>query len=481
MSVRKAVLWSFGGQFASFAATFATTVVLARILSPREVGVYAIGLAITGVLQAISAFGIGTYIVREQALEPGHLRTGFTLNALISALLAGAILLSSSLEAVTMGEPMVARILHVLAVLPLVSIFEFTPATMLQREMRFRELSMISVARTVASAGVSIAAALLGASSMSAAYGGLAYAAVGVIGFNLLAPHHAVARPSLRGWRDMVGFGLQTLAIGGVSVLSVRLSDIVLGRLLGLSALGFYSRASALSNMLFQNLYGSAARVLLAKLADDARDGRALRGSYLHALDCILALMWPVLAGLAVLAGPAIAILFGAKWLAAAPALAILMGVQILGLSFAMHHELFVLRHRVGEQVRWEVVRSLLGLAAFAYGCRYGLAGAAAGRLVEAAIGMLAFLPRLPGLAGVHGGELARLYLRNALVSAAAIGPGVLLMSATDWNPGVGPLRVAGAVAGGGLLWLATLAMLRHPLYRELQRALASRRSPVGE
>jgi hypothetical protein len=131
--------------------------------------------------------------------------------------------------------------------------------------------------------------------------------------------------------------------------------------------------------------------------------------------------------------------------------------------------------------VRWEVVRSLLGLAAFAYGCRYGLAGAAAGRLVEAAIGMLAFLPRLPGLAGVHGGELARLYLRNALVSAAAIGPGVLLMSATDWNPGVGPLRVAGAVAGGGLLWLATLAMLRHPLYRELQRALASRRSPVGE
>jgi O-antigen/teichoic acid export membrane protein len=169
MSVRKAVLWSFGGQFASFAATFATTVVLARILSPREVGVYAIGLAITGVLQAISAFGIGTYLVREQALEPGHLRTGFTLNALISALLAGAILLSSSLEAVTMGEPMVARILHVLAVLPLVSIFEFTPATMLQREMRFRELSMISVARTVASAGVSIAAALLGASSMTAA------------------------------------------------------------------------------------------------------------------------------------------------------------------------------------------------------------------------------------------------------------------------------------------------------------------------
>ena len=76
MSVRKAIAWSFAGQIASFVASFATMVALARLLTPREVGIYAVGLAVTGVLQALSAFGVGTYLVREEELHPQTIATG---------------------------------------------------------------------------------------------------------------------------------------------------------------------------------------------------------------------------------------------------------------------------------------------------------------------------------------------------------------------------------------------------------------------
>lgn len=470
MSVRRAIFWSFSGQIVSFVATFATTVALARILSPREVGAYAIGLAVTGVLQALSAFGVGTYIIRERQLSRRTVETGVTINALISVLLAALVYAASFSGQVTLGEPMVARVLRLLALVPLIGIFEFAPATMLQREMDFRKLSLAAAARAVATAAVSVGTALAGASSLSAAYGGIAGAATSAGLLMLLARHHVVAKASLQGGRAMVAFGLQTLSIGGISVITMRLSDVVLGRILGLTALGFYSRASALSNMIFQNIYGSASKVLFVKLADDGRAGVRLRASYLAGLDMILGIMWPLLAGLAVLAGPAVALLFGERWLDAAAPLAILMLVQALGYTFAMNHELFVLADRVGQQSRIEAIRAVAGLIGIAVGCRWGLAGAAAGRLADPMVGMLLYIPKMHSLAALEQGDMRLAYVRNAGVTLAAIAPALAVMAAAHWSPAVPVWQSAAAVAAGGLLWLAALRVTRHPLYGEILR-----------
>ena len=476
MSVRKAIAWSFAGQIASFAASFATMVALARLLTPREVGIYAVGLAVTGVLQAISAFGVGTYLVREEELHPQTIATGFTVNAIVQALLAGAILLASALPAVTGGEPMVSAVLRLLAIVPLIGILEFLPATMLQRRMRFQAISVIAVVRTVGNAVVSIAAAFLGASALSAAYGGIAYAVIGVVAFWIVARGDVGFSLSLRGSGAMAVFGLRTLSIGGVSALVTRLSDVLLGRLLGLTALGFYSRASTLGNVMFQNVYGSIARVMLVKLSDDRRAGRPLRVSYLVALENILGIMWPLLAGVAVLAAPAVAILFGERWMPAAVPLSLLMLVQLLALSFAMHHELFIMGDRIGQQAKLEVIRSLVGLAAFTYGCRYGLEGAAAGRLVDSLAGMALFLPLIPGLSGAGWRELAAAYARSGAVTLATIAPPAALMVAHDWRHDVAVLPIGAAVAAGGVCWLVALRLTHHPLWREIERFRSSRR-----
>jgi hypothetical protein len=71
--IRRAIAWTVAGQVVSFAATFGMTVVLARILAPREIGMFAIAAAVSGVLQALAAFGVGTYVVREHQLTPAVL------------------------------------------------------------------------------------------------------------------------------------------------------------------------------------------------------------------------------------------------------------------------------------------------------------------------------------------------------------------------------------------------------------------------
>lgn len=470
MSLRTAFLWSLAGQILSFAATFGSTVLLTRLLAPREIGIYAASLAVLGVLQSISAFGIGSYVIREERLVPSTLSTAFTINALLCGLLTLAMIGAGFWDWITAGDAQVRSVLHLLAVVPLLNACELRPATMLQREMNFRVISLITTARTFAGAVVSVAAAWYGAGPLSAAYGGIVQALVGAVGFSVLGRAHVGLAMSMTGWRTISVFGFQMLAIGGVSNASARASDFVLGRILGFAPLGIYSRASALSNTIFQNFYGSLTRVLYSRFAQDNRAGTGVAESYLKGLEIILALLWPFLLGLAVLAGPVITILFGPRWLAASLPLTILLIAQALCLGFAMNHELFVLRDRLNQQTRRELFRSVAGLAAFALGCTFGLVGAAIARVFDALVGLALYTPLLPTLSGARLSALLRVYLRGAMLAIAATAPAAVLMLHADWDPAVPLTSIAVAIGAGLVLWMMVLGWLRHPLFAEIGR-----------
>ena len=476
--IRRAIAWTVAGQIVSFAATFGMTVVLARILAPREIGMFAIAAAVSGVLQALAAFGVGTYVVREHQLTPAVLSTAFTINALTACLLALALLVGSTLSSITMGEPLVGTVLRVLALVPLLGIIEFRPSTMLQRDMKFSTISLITVGRTVVTAAVSIASALAGASAVSAAYGAVAGAVASAAAFAIVARRYSGFGLTLIGWRSMVVFGFQTLAIGGVAMIAFRLSDFILGSILGLVALGLYNRAAQLSGVPITNVYYSLSRVLFVKLAEDARAGRDIAHSYLRGLDMMLAVLWPMLAGLALLSRPVVELLFGARWLAAAAPLALLSIGQIVALTFAMNYELFVLRDEVARQTRIETVRTILGLAVFAYCCTFGIIGAAFGRLIDPIIGMIFYLPQVRRLSGAPTRAFVKIYARNAGLTAAALLFPALAMVWTRDTMGVPYALLGVSLLGSGLCWMGVLRWMRHPLWDEVERLVSRLRIP---
>jgi O-antigen/teichoic acid export membrane protein len=465
MSVRKAFLWAIGGQVLAFAATFGTTVTLSRLLSPHEIGVYAISIAITGMLQAVASFGISAYLVSKQELDSGTLSTAFTINGLLSIVLCVSIFATSYL--LTLSDPLVGTTLRLLSMTPLLATVEFLPAVMLQREMRFDLFTRLTIGRTIAGSLTSIAAAVLGAGALSPAYGALAFAGIGAIFFPMAARAHNSFRVSLHGWKGIFLFGIQSLSIGGVSLIGARLSEIILGRMLGLSALGIFTRASSISTILFQNLYGSAARVFMAQMAEEERQGKGLRTIYLRGLDIVLALMWPLLIGIAVLSGPAVNVLFGQRWLGAAMPLSVLMLVQAIGLSFAMSYELFVLRDQIRRQVPLEFVRTIVGVSGLAVGCLFGVTGAATGRLLDSLTGAWLFVPHMRRLSGSRPGELSHLFARNVALTIVAVLPSVAVMSLHGWRADAPLLHVGAAVVAGASLWAAMLRQQRHPLYNE--------------
>ena len=450
---------------------------IARLLTPHEMGVFAIAMATIGVLNTFVSFDISTYLVRSQSLHPSAIDAAFTVNVMLACTISAFIYLFSVVEGTFLDSPDVARVLAVLAFTPLIGMFEFRPATMLRREMNFRLLSLIGIAKTIVGTPFTIFLALNGYSFMSLAYANIVSGVLGVVMTNVMARRHVSVRLSLYEGRQIVIFGIQMMSIGGMVGVAARVSEIIMGNMLGLAALGLYSRASSISSIVFENVYGAVTRVVFVRLSEEYRAKGTVRDVFLTSFRMILAVMWPMQIGLAVLSGPAIYWLYGERWIAAASPLSFLMIAQSIVLCFGMNWELFIIKNETGRQVRFEAARAVVSVVALTVGCLFNITAASLGRIAEAAFGFMLYQPHMDRMAETYPGEFRMIYRDSATLTVVAVLPSLVLMAVTGWSHSTSPALLAIAVLLGILLWMAVLAWQKHPLFAEI-RAVGRKARP---
>ena len=291
--------------------------------------------------------------------------------------------------------------------------------------------------------------------------------------FCAIGRRHLSFRLRLREWRLVTAFGLQMMAISGVTVLSGRLADIVLGRILGLGALGIFSRASGINALVWENIHAVLGRIFLSDLAERRRKGQSLRHAYLKILEVLTALLWPAFAGLAVLARPLVETVYGKEWVAAADPLSLLCVSSIVLISVSMTWEVFVICGETGRQARLETQRNLLGLGVFCLGCLVSLVGAAGARILDAAISITLYRRPLQRMTDTSWADVLPIYRRSAILTGSAIAPSLALMGAYGFSAATPFGACLLSALFGVAAWLGALALMGHPLYGEMLRVKA--------
>lgn len=453
---------------------FGASVVIARLLTPYEMGIFAIAVATVGLLSIIRALGLPAYLVRSTALTESLLSSVFTVNAIINILLASIIAGLSVLGGALLGEPGVQRSLLVMALVPLLGIFDFLPATLIERAGNFRVIALLGLVRSVVASGVAVALAFAGFSYMSLVYGQVVSAVASVIGFNILGWRDVRLRIGFQDWRNVMRYALQMVGISGVTIFATRMSDIVLGRVLGLDALGLYSRASGLSGMLWENLHLGIQRIVFVDFSNQKRDGLSLRVGYLHVLRMVTAALWPGFAGLAVLAGPVVLTLYGDTWIAAATPLSILCVATLILVAITMTWEVFNVSHETARQAKMEFIRAGVALMLFTLGCLGGLVTAALARVGESCFSVVLYRSHMERMTDTRWRDILPIYRESALLTVLAVLPAVLMMTFYRWSPAAPLPAVAASVLAGVAAWLAGAAVLRHPLSTEIGLAVSS-------
>ena len=250
MSVRISIAWTYLSQAVCFVITFASTIVVARIVSPRDFGIFAMAVAVTTIINVLMQFGLAKYLMREAELSRELLRLVFTVNVLMSLLYSGSIFFGAYVAGHFFGSSEVSQFLFVFAFFPFLAMMEFIPAALCARDMRFGVIATMSLIRAVVMALATIGLAWLGFAYMSFAWAQVLAWVATSIGFNIAAWRPDVWKLRIKGIRAILQFGAQMIGISGIGQLSSRACEMTLGSLIGLTGLGLYSRASSLPTVL---------------------------------------------------------------------------------------------------------------------------------------------------------------------------------------------------------------------------------------
>ena len=211
--------WAYAGQIISSLLTFCGSVIVARLLSPHEMGIYAIAMATFGLFGIVSTFGTYSFVIREASLTENSLRAAYTINAIIELALAFVLVVFSYIATDFFGDVGAAQVLRIAAIGPILGALTFRAAAMMQRDMDFRKSTIISTLSAAIATATTVASAYLGASYLSPAFGGVASGLTGIVAFTLARPRDMIPGLSLDHWRPIATFGMRMLSIGGVQAL----------------------------------------------------------------------------------------------------------------------------------------------------------------------------------------------------------------------------------------------------------------------
>ena len=480
-SVRRSLAITLSERYLMFGMQFASSMVLARLLSPHDFGVYSVAVVMMGFIHVLRDMGVGQYLVQETTLDRQKIRAAAGAVMTTSWLLAPVVYFAGAPVAAFYREPGVADVLHVLALNLLIIPFGATVQAWLHRHMRFGPLLVMRVGSTAVQIVTSIALAWTGHGFMSLAWGSLAGVVFTMLAANLYRPAELRVLPSFRHMGRVFSFGGRAATMGLLTELSSGLSEMIVGRTLGMESVGIWNRARG-QIQLFGRLFGASIfAVGLPHFARLHREGKPLAAPFRHGAECMLGVSWPIFAGLALFAEPLIRLLYGHQWSQAAVLVPVLCLNAALGNLLPLSHPLLVATGRVDRALQQVVIEVLLIGMAVAVSSPYGL-DVLARACVGASLIMVAWRYTILRGWALLPGVLLAVATRGTLVTACAMVGPVLVRLGFGAEPAqpLLPLLLAAVTAAPG--WLLGLVLTGHPLAAEAARLLARMhpRLPVG-
>jgi O-antigen/teichoic acid export membrane protein len=311
---RRALIYSFMDRYSGMLIAIGSSMVLARLLTPAEVGTFSVAMGLLAFAAMFRDLGAGQYLLQERELTDDRVRAVWALQLGLGLLLALIVLGLAYPAAWFFKQDALLPIFGVLALTYLLNPFGSLTYAWLMRNMRFGALALMRLSSAGVGAAVAILLAWLDHGAISLAWGNLA----GIAAQSLVAvcyrPQHFPWRPGTRELRRVLGFGSRVTGSGVLNTLRDYLPEIVIARVQDVTAAGYFSRANGLVAMFARLVMDATNAVAQALFAQRARAGADLAEPLHRALSYVTVLAWSFAALLGLLAEPLIALLYGSQW-----------------------------------------------------------------------------------------------------------------------------------------------------------------------
>jgi len=431
MSLKKqtanSVKWQVGVSFLQKFITMGGTVILARILNPEIFGLFALAFVAIAALSVFKSMGFDSALIRRKNDIEKAASTAFFIIPILGFILYFILSVSAPLIGNFLNNGEVAGVIKALGIIFVISCLGRVPITILEKNMRFKQISIIELSSAIIYTSVGVTLAILGWGVWSL-----------VVAYILKTLNQTIFAFMASKWQprfefdkkialEMFNFG-KFLFLGGlVWFLKMNMDNLLVGKILGVTALGVYAVAFNVANFGATYFAGKVHRVIFPAFSKIQSDMYDLKQAFLKTTRITAIFAFPFCFGLFLLGGDMVRVVYGSKWIAVIPVLKILTFAGLLNTLPVAMGPLFnacgkskVTFYFILTQVSLFFV-FVIPAAKF-----YGAVGVGVAVTVSQLIAIIAFLPFAMKLISIKIKDIY-ISLQPGLISSLVMALGIIL------------------------------------------------------
>ena len=452
----KAGKWSAISAVGLICIQLSQVFILSRLLTADDFGLYALVMIVVQIVRQFSNMGIGSAVIQRQSTTDNELSSLYWLNVIFGCSFALLILAAAYPLALFFDD------LRLFPLLILSSLGVVVPTLgqqfqyLLQKALEFRSLAIVELMSVVIGMGTSVFFAITGHGVFAFVYGMLVNQSLRtflllLIGLKIHRPRLHFSIMDLKGY---LRFGAFLSAQNIVNILTARVDSIIIGRLLGPSALGVYFFAQQFTSQVFIRIIPIVSRVAFPVFSKLQSDPARMGEGYLRMVQALAIIIFPILVGLGLVIDELLEVFFVPEWSSAAGIIQILVFVMMFKTVIAPIGTVLMARGRtdVGFYMNaYMLVQLPLFLV---FGATFGIIGVAWSLLCSTIVSFIIWLVVQSRVVSIDVIEMCRLLIlpvAGVFLMALSVLGVRSIMHANDVNSGV---TVFTYIASGAVTYL---------------------------
>lgn len=369
-------MWVGLSRLGAATAEFIRSIIFVRFLQPDDYGLMGVVMLVLAGLNVVSETGVNVLIIQRPGDIARYLNTAWTIKFLRGWALALLVFVTAPLVAGFYHNERLIPLLRVISLSFIISGLDNFGVQLLNRELEFKKPALYGLIVNMLNAVVGLILVVVMRNVWALVAFHLVSSLTAVIMGYRLAPYRPRLAFDAAVAKEAFQFGRHIFLSNILIYLVTQGDDAFVGKFLGLTALGYYTRAYFLSNTPATHISQLVSSVTLAGYSRLQDDPLRLRSVYMKTLKLVAMTTIPVGLGLLLLAQPVVIVLFGPRWLPIVPAVQVLCLFGMLRAIVGVNGSLLMAIGRPDTISKIGLIQVVV-LATFIYplASRFGLLG----------------------------------------------------------------------------------------------------------
>lgn len=388
-SIINATIWSSIQRFGGLAISFISNIVLARLLSPDDYGVVGFIMIFVGLADVLIDGGLGNALIQKKDINRDDISTVFTTNMLLSiALFVLLFFLAPFIENYVNIENF-GLFLRVEAVMILLRTLYVVHFSILNREMDFQKIAIISLGASTLSTVVAISMAYTGFGVWSLIVRNLAIDFVSVVLYFLYCKIDFSIYISKVHLKSLFSYGFFVAISNLAESLYSNIVSFVLGKKFSVKELGYYNQAYALEQIPVYSVTSVLNQVIFPFLSKEQDDKKKMNADMEKSLYVMSFLMYPLMSFLIFFAKPIIVLLYSEKWLPSVPFFQILCVIGFVNFIYHLNRSVLKAVGKANVLFYTQIAVCVIGIVLIMASIKMGIFAVVMSVSISSIIGMV--------------------------------------------------------------------------------------------